>query len=109
MFRAETDACQYLILLTQSIFVVVISLVSLHLPIPYFVEKVICVPGVFFDINPRNTRNIKRSKCLSYVRFSYGPGMENLEKGVKHMRTMIDYWKSHKETSELYAEKSFDD
>jgi len=72
-------------------------------------HKVICVPGVFFDINPRNTRNIKRSKCLSYVRFSYGPGMENLEKGVKHMRTMIDYWKSHKETSELYAEKSFDD
>lgn len=31
-------------------------------------HKVICVPGVFFDINPRNIRNVKKKKCISFVR-----------------------------------------
>ena len=30
--------------------------------------KVICVPGVFFDINPRNIRNVKQNKCINFVR-----------------------------------------
>jgi aspartate/methionine/tyrosine aminotransferase len=30
--------------------------------------KVICVPGVFFDINPRNIRNIQKNKCINFVR-----------------------------------------
>lgn len=72
-------------------------------------NKVICVPGVFFDINPRDMRNLGRSKCLSFVRFSYGPAMENLEKGIKNMGKMIDYWKKHKESPDFYAQRSFND
>lgn len=30
--------------------------------------KVICVPGVFFDINPRNIRHVKQNKCINFVR-----------------------------------------
>jgi aspartate/methionine/tyrosine aminotransferase len=30
--------------------------------------QVICVPGVFFDINPRNIRNIHDNKCIGFVR-----------------------------------------
>lgn len=69
-------------------------------------HKVICVPGVFFDINPRDIRKLRKSKCISFVRFSYGPAMENLEKGVKQIGTMIEYWKNHKESPAMYAEES---
>mmetsp|Transcript_20460 Transcript_20460/g.44412 ORF Transcript_20460/g.44412 Transcript_20460/m.44412 type:complete len:490 (-) Transcript_20460:109-1578(-) len=73
-------------------------------------HKVICVPGVFFDINPRDIRNIRTSKCLSFVRFSYGPHMENLEKGMQQIRKMIDYWKCHSESPGKYdEEESFGD
>eukprot|EP01083_Nonionella_stella_P108531 315786_1 len=72
-------------------------------------HKVICVPGVFFDINPRDIRNLRKSKCISFVRFSYGPAMENLEKGVKSMGKMIEYWKSNPESADMYAENSFGD
>ena len=51
-------------------------------------SQVIVVPGVFFDINPRQIRSLKKSKCISFVRFSYGPAMENLEKGVKQIGKM---------------------
>ena len=72
-------------------------------------HKVICVPGVFFDINPRQIRNLQKSKCINFVRFSYGPAMENLEKGVKQIANMIDYWKSNPESPDMYAEASFGD
>lgn len=64
--------------------------------------KVICVPGVFFDINPRDIRNIRHSKCLSFVRFSYGPQMRNLEKGMKQLRAMIGYWKENSLSPDAY-------
>jgi len=70
-------------------------------------RNVICVPGVFFDINPRNIRNLGASKCLPYVRFSYGPPMEQLEKGIKHMGQMIAFWKFHQESASMYARESF--
>ena len=65
-------------------------------------HKVICVPGVFFDINPRGIRNIATSKCLRNVRFSYGPPMENLTKGVKQIEAMISEWKEKPETASVY-------
>lgn len=55
-------------------------------------EKVICVPGVFFDVNPGHLRNIKKSKCISHVRFSYGPPMHNLTLGVKKIEKVIKKW-----------------
>lgn len=72
-------------------------------------HKVICVPGVFFDINPRNIRVLKESKCISFVRFSYGPPLEHLEKGVKQIRAMIEYWEKNPETACTYARTSFDE
>jgi len=66
-------------------------------------HKVICVPGVFFDINPRDIRNLRKSKCINFVRFSYGPAMENLEKGMKQLGEMIEYWKKHEESPDEYA------
>ena len=71
-------------------------------------HKVIIVPGVFFDINPRHIRNLKKSKCISFVRFSYGPAMENLEKGLRSIKTLIEYWKNHQESPEVYAQESLE-
>ena len=51
-----------------------------------------CVPGVFFDINPRGVKHVEKSICISNVRFSYGPAMPNLTTGVKNMKKMIDTW-----------------
>lgn len=64
--------------------------------------QVICVPGVFFDLNPRGTRNLKTSVCIHNVRFSYGPPMENLILGVKQIAEMIQHWKASPETSDMY-------
>lgn len=68
----------------------------------------ICVPGVFFDINPRGIRYIRQSKCLGNVRFSYGPPFENLVKGMEQVKTMIEKWKKHPETPDFYAHESFE-
>lgn len=65
--------------------------------------KVVCVPGVFFDLNPRGTRNLRKSVCLNNVRFSYGPPMENLTKGVQQMRAMIQHWTECPESPDFYA------
>jgi aspartate/methionine/tyrosine aminotransferase len=70
-------------------------------------HKVIIVPGVFFDINPSHARNIRKSTCINFVRFSYGPVMKNLEIGVKQIGNMIEYWKNHSESADQYAEESF--
>lgn len=69
-------------------------------------HKVICVPGVFFDINPRGLKQVHKSPCISNVRFSYGPRMENLERGMQQIGKMIAEWKSHPSTCDAYAEKN---
>jgi len=71
-------------------------------------HKVICVPGAFFDINPRGVRNIMNSSCIANVRFSYGPPMHNLVEGVKQMETMIDKWKKAPMSVEDYVKKVVD-
>ena len=57
-------------------------------------HKIICVPGVFFDINPRGIRNVPKSSCLANVRFSYGPPMRNLIVGMNNMEGMIAKWRN---------------
>jgi len=57
-------------------------------------NKVICVPGVFFDVNPGGIRHIKKSMCINHVRFSYGPPIENLYSGMKNIKKVIDRWSS---------------
>lgn len=58
-------------------------------------SKIICVPGVFFDVNPGNIRNVKKSKCISNVRFSYGPSMDKLMLGMKNMKEVVTHWSTH--------------
>lgn len=50
-------------------------------------EKVITVPGVFFDVNPEKRRNFARYR--SYVRISFGPEMEKLVQGLDGLERMI--------------------
>ena len=45
-------------------------------------EKVICVPGEFFDINPGKRRSGRPSRFRQYVRFSFGPELKVVEEGV---------------------------
>jgi aspartate/methionine/tyrosine aminotransferase len=50
-------------------------------------EKVIVVPGVFFDVNPGNRRSLMRFK--NYCRISFGPEIEKLELGLDAMERVI--------------------
>ena len=45
-------------------------------------EKTIVVPGIFFDLNPSKRRDLFDSPCHHFVRISYGPKMEFLERGM---------------------------
>ena len=44
-------------------------------------EKTIVIPGIFFDVNPAHRRNLFNSPCHHFVRLSFGPPLEDLNKG----------------------------
>jgi hypothetical protein len=50
-------------------------------------EKVITVPGVFFDVNPDRRR--ANARYSNYCRVSFGPEMEVLARGLDGMERMI--------------------
>jgi N-succinyldiaminopimelate aminotransferase len=52
-------------------------------------EKVIVVPGEFFDVNPGKRRHGRASRFKRYVRFSFGPSMPVLEKAVERIERMV--------------------
>jgi aspartate/methionine/tyrosine aminotransferase len=52
-------------------------------------EKVIVVPGIFFDLNPSHRRDLFDSPCHHFVRFSYGPRMETLKKGLDGIERVV--------------------
>jgi aspartate/methionine/tyrosine aminotransferase len=52
-------------------------------------EKVIVVPGEFFDVNPGKRRHGRASRFKGYVRFSFGPSMAVLEKAVERIARMV--------------------
>jgi aspartate/methionine/tyrosine aminotransferase len=52
-------------------------------------EKVICVPGEFFDINPGKRRSGRPSRFRRYVRFSFGPETASVVEGVERIRRMV--------------------
>lgn len=54
-------------------------------------EKVIVVPGKFFDLNPGKMRTEKRFENM--VRFSYGPEMEVIERGMKAVDRVVKFGK----------------
>lgn len=52
-------------------------------------EKVICVPGEFFDINPGKRRSGRPSRFRRYARFSFGPSEAEVAEGVRRIAEMV--------------------
>ncbi|BGP40317.1 hypothetical protein JCM10449v2_004278 [Rhodotorula kratochvilovae] len=52
-------------------------------------EKVIVVPGQFFDLNPSHRRNLMDSPCNHFVRLSFGPEMDQLNRGLDGIERML--------------------
>jgi len=45
-------------------------------------EKTIVIPGIFFDANVAHRRNVFDSPCYHFVRLSFGPPLEELDRGI---------------------------
>ncbi|KAI3619339.1 Aspartate aminotransferase family protein [Moniliophthora roreri] len=52
-------------------------------------EQTIVIPGIFFDINPSHRRNLFNSPCHHFVRLSFGPPLEDLDKGLDAMARVL--------------------
>ncbi|KAH9452558.1 hypothetical protein MJO28_008531 [Puccinia striiformis f. sp. tritici] len=61
-------------------------------------QKVIVVPGIFFDINPSHRRNLFCSPCHHFVRLSFGPPLPQLEKGLDGIEQVLRKAHEHLET-----------
>lgn len=53
-------------------------------------EKVITVPGEFFDVNPGKRRSGARSRFRSYVRFSFGPPKAQIERALDRLERLVN-------------------
>ncbi|KDN53386.1 PLP-dependent transferase [Tilletiaria anomala UBC 951] len=53
-------------------------------------EKVIVTPGLFFDLNPSHRRNIIDSPCEPFVRLSFGPPLEELDRGLDGIARVLN-------------------
>ncbi|OTA06688.1 Aspartate/tyrosine/aromatic aminotransferase [Trichoderma parareesei] len=56
-------------------------------------EKVIVVPGIFFDLNPSRRRDLFDSPCHHFVRLSYGPRMDVLKLGLDGIERVVNKFK----------------
>ena len=52
-------------------------------------HKVICVPGIFFDVNPFQRRHYSRSLYVNHLRMSYGPAWPNLKQAIAGMHEIV--------------------
>jgi N-succinyldiaminopimelate aminotransferase len=52
-------------------------------------EKVITVPGEFFDVNPGKRRAGGRSRFRAYIRFSFGPSRPTLERALDRLERLV--------------------
>lgn len=52
-------------------------------------KKVIVVPGEFFDVNPGKRRHGRASRFRDYVRFSFGPSMDVIERAMTRLEELI--------------------
>ncbi len=52
-------------------------------------HQVICVPGVFFDVNPGHRRSQRLSRFHQHVRLSFGPSYKEVECGLDRLEEMI--------------------
>ncbi|KAK5118839.1 hypothetical protein LTR62_000048 [Meristemomyces frigidus] len=60
-------------------------------------EKVIVVPGIFFDLNPSRRRDLFDSPCHHFVRVSYGPRMDHLKAGLDGVERVLKKWNAFPE------------
>ena len=51
-------------------------------------RKVLTVPGRFFDVNPGKART-GPSPLSQWVRFSFGPPMDNMRMGLTRLEEML--------------------
>ncbi|CAO0789220.1 unnamed protein product [Mucor circinelloides] len=56
-------------------------------------EKVIVVPGIFFDVNPSHRRELFESPCHHFVRLSFGPPLDQLKLGLDNIERVINNFK----------------
>ena len=66
-------------------------------------EKVIVVPGIFFDLNPAKRRDLFDSPCHHFVRISYGPKMDVLKMGMDGIERVVK-----KARGDLFASPLYD-
>ncbi|HMJ12735.1 MAG TPA: pyridoxal phosphate-dependent aminotransferase [Polyangiaceae bacterium] len=52
-------------------------------------KKVIVVPGEFFDVNPGKRRHGRASRFRDYVRFSFGPSQDILERAMTRLEELV--------------------
>ncbi len=52
-------------------------------------QKIITVPGEFFDVNPGKRRARRPSRFRNYVRLSFGPSLETLDKALTRLEAMV--------------------
>ena len=52
-------------------------------------RKVIVVPGEFFDVNPGKRRHGRASRFRDYVRFSFGPSLEVVERAMTRLEELV--------------------
>lgn len=52
-------------------------------------QRVIVVPGEFFDVNPGKRRAGHRSRFRNHVRFSFGPGEESLTRALSRLKALV--------------------
>jgi len=52
-------------------------------------QKVITVPGEFFDVNPGKRRHGRASRFRDYVRFSFGPTLETIDKALSRLDALV--------------------
>jgi len=71
-------------------------------------EKVIVVPGIFFDLNPSRRRDLFDSPCHHYVRVSYGPRMETLKMGLDAIERILKKHKAFTMLSSLSSTSPID-
>jgi len=50
---------------------------------------VITVPGEFFDVDPGHRRSGRPSRFRSFARFSFGPTMDVVERGLEGLGKML--------------------
>jgi len=52
-------------------------------------KKVIVVPGEFFDVNPGKRRHGRASRFREYVRFSFGPPLDVVERAMARLEELV--------------------